>query len=164
MRSVLCLTHWATQAPLYAQRIFNFPWEFLFDSKVIYSVLFRFQGFGDFPPMFLLLLSTLIPMCFNNTIFFNYVFSICWGFLFGEGYSLSWYLFHRLFKRILNPISNVWMWHQLGIPRLNSILTLPRESQIPQMKGLVYKTVPPSSTSNTNHKSRLLTVLLTNWL
>lgn len=49
-------------------------------QELLRSVLFNLQVFGDFPPMFLLLLSTVIPMC-SKTIFvslFNLLRFVFW--------------------------------------------------------------------------------------
>lgn len=70
--------------------------------------------FRDFPDVFLLLISSWIPLWSENFIWIQY-FLTCWGLFYGWGHGLSWWMCHNYLEKIFC----YWVKYSLYV---NSIL------------------------------------------
>ena len=78
--------------------IFNFFWDFFLTYVLFRSLLFNFHVFWDFPVIFLLLISSFIPLWSKSRYFTILFFKVCYVFYSLEC-SLSWGMFHMTLRR-----------------------------------------------------------------
>ena len=78
--------------------IFDFFWDCFLTYVLFRSLLFNFHVFWDFPVIFLLLISSFIPLWSKSRYFMILFFKICCVFYSLEC-SLSWGMFHMTLRR-----------------------------------------------------------------
>lgn len=77
--------------------ILHFPWDFLFDPGLFRSLLFSFQVFGKFPIIFLLMISSSIPLWSDNTLHMMLILLNLMGF---DLWCRIWCISHEHLKRM----------------------------------------------------------------